>query len=70
MNKFKYNVYDYYDFKQSIGQAQNPLQVKVICEDYIDETDGECLLFVFDTETLREYSYNEFMAEVYGKWKQ
>ena len=65
----KYNIYDYYDdFTELIGQANNPLQVKVICEDYIDETDGECLLFVFDTETLREYNYIEFMAEVYNKW--
>lgn len=63
MKTAKYNIYDYYDFKQSIGQANNALLVQVICEGYIDETDGECLLFVFDTETLREYSYNEFMEE-------
>ena len=69
MKAYKYNIYDYYDFKSFIGKASNPLQVKVVCESYIDETDGECLLFVYDTETLREYSYNEFMEEVYDNGK-
>lgn len=63
MNKFKYNIYDYYDFKQSIGQANNPLQVKVVCEDYMYKNNYICLPYVIDTETLREYSYNEFMEE-------
>ena len=61
-----FEVYDFYDFKQFVGMGFNFMQTKIICEKYIDETDGECILGIIDRNSGREFSYNEFLGRYFA----
>lgn len=65
--KHRYIVFDIYDVgigeaitkNEIIGKANTKQEVRKICRQQVEDTDGECNIMIFDKEQRNFIDYNE-----------